>query len=284
MQSSLLRIGGPMLCVILTLGLIMAGKSALTGSESMAVPDMTLETPDLGDVPTIGEDPDVSDTVPVEPDMEPMPFSPDAQKPVEDVTPVPVPEPPAVDTAPLSAPHEAPIDPATLEETILRHPVALSAGLVQFEGRTIQIAGVKPQSADRICRATTGDWPCGTVARTAFRNFIRARAFACRTPKGEWSGTVTARCTIGDDDPALWLARNGWAEVEGNDTALAAAVASAKMTTKGFYRTAAEPSSRLPILDLDALNAALSAVGFPRLGKSRRCRCSRCLARWVQRP
>lgn len=246
MPPSLLRIGGPMLCVVLTLGLLMAGKSALTSSQSMAVPDMTLETPDLGDVPTIGEDPALSDTVPAEPGTEPMPFSPDAQKPEGDVTPVPVPEPPTVDAAPLSAPHEAPVDPATLEETILRHPVALSAGLVQFEGRTIQIAGVKPQSGDRICRATTGDWPCGGIARTAFRNFIRARAFTCRTPKGGWSGTVTARCTIGTDDPALWLARNGWAEVDGGDTALTAAVASAKMTTKGFYRTGAEPSLPSP--------------------------------------
>ncbi|PYE46714.1 hypothetical protein DFI02_101860 [Rhizobium sp. PP-F2F-G20b] len=242
MQRSLLRIGGPTLCVVLTLGLLMAGKSAITGAESTAVPEMTLETPDLSDVPTIGEDPAVSADVPADPDTEAMPFSPDVQKPEGDVTPVPVPEPPAVDSESLAPPGEVPVDPATLEETILRHPVALSAGLVQFEGRTIQIAGVKPQSADRICRATTGDWPCGTVARTAFRNFIRARAFTCQTPKGGWSGTVTARCTVGTDDPALWLAHNGWAEVDGDDTALTAAVASAKTTAKGFYRAGTEPS------------------------------------------
>ncbi len=240
MHRFLLRIGGPALCVVLTLGLLLAGKSAITGEESTAAPEMTLETPDLGDVPTIGEDPDIGDIVPADPGAEPLPFSPEVPQPGGVVTPGPVPEPPPAAGARPSA---TPVDPATLEETILRHPVALSAGLVDFEGRTIQIAGVKPQSAERICRATTGDWPCGTIARTAFRNFIRARAFTCQTPKGGWSGTATARCTIGTDDPALWLARNGWAEVEGDDTALTAAVASAKTTSKGFYRSGTEPSA-----------------------------------------
>lgn len=247
MQRPLLRIGGPALCIALTVGLLLTGKSAImgTGAQNAAVPEMSLETPDLDDVPTIGEEPDVNETVPANPGMEAMPTSPaspDALTSRGDATPAPVPEPPAVEAAPLAPPDAAPVDPATLEETILRHPVALSAGLVQFEERSIQIAGVKPQSADRICQATTGDWPCGTLARTAFRNFIRSRAFTCRTPKGGWNGTIVAPCTVGPDDPALWLARNGWAEVDGDDTALLSAVASAKATAKGFYRAGAEPS------------------------------------------
>ena len=245
MHASLLRIGGPTLCVILTIGLLLAGKSAITGVESAAVPDMALETPDLSDVPTIGEEPAGSADVPADPGMEAMPFSPDAPTTNDGVTPKVAPEPPAVDTAPLAPPSAAPADPAPspapLTEAILRHPVALSAGLIQFDGRTIQLAGIKPQSADRICTSTRGDWPCGTVARTAFRNFIRARAFTCQVPAGDANDTVTADCRVGTDDPALWLARNGWAEVDGNDPDLTAALEAAKATAKGFYRAGSEP-------------------------------------------
>jgi endonuclease YncB( thermonuclease family) len=249
MQRFLLPVGGPLLCIALTIGLLLAGKASISGAENAAAPEMTLETPDLNDVPTIGEAPSadggpVMDEVLETPERaeggsepgkadgadtltEPQPSSRQDQA----VTSAPLAPPPST-----PAPSPASPDSDALEETILRHPVALAAGLVQFGDRTIQIAGLRPQAADRLCTQDTGTWPCGTMARTAFRNFIRARAFTCQTPKGGWTGTTTARCTIGSDDPALWLARNGWAEPETDDPALQAAANAARQTGKGFYR------------------------------------------------
>lgn len=117
---------------------------------------------------------------------------------------------------------------------VLRHPIALSAGLIRFGDRQLQLEGLAPQDAERTCGEGAKSWPCGAVARTAFRNFLRARALLCIVPKKGWQGTVTADCTIGNLDPAAWLAENGWAEAEAGSP-LADKVDVARSARLGFY-------------------------------------------------
>jgi endonuclease YncB( thermonuclease family) len=265
MQRSLLHIGGPLLCVVLTIGLLLTGKSAIGGRESASLPDLALETPDLTDVPSLGEEP-AGETPDVAAGAEAEetrakggePATTDALRgddalagDADGAPPVPdaaATKPQTVTAAPLAPPQTDPqaSGGTELEEAVLRHPIAVSAGLVSFDGRLIQIEGLRPQSPDRVCTTSAGPWPCGTVARTAFRNFIRARAFTCQTPRSGWEGTLTARCTVGRDDPALWLARNGWAETDAATGPLHDAVETARRTVKGFYRLHEAPPLAMP--------------------------------------
>ncbi len=128
-------------------------------------------------------------------------------------------------------------DPVAKQEpvpVVLRHPIALSAGLIRFGDRQLQLEGLAPQDAERSCGDGAKSWPCGAVARTAFRNFLRARALLCIVPKKGWQGTVTADCTIGNLDPAAWLAENGWAEASAGSP-LAGKVDAARKSRLGFY-------------------------------------------------
>ena len=151
MQRLLLPVGGPLLCIALTMGLLLAGKASISGAQNAAAPEMTLETPDLTDVPTIGEAPS-ADGGPV---MDEVLETPKEAKGGSE-TGSPSSSAPSSLAPPSSGlPSPVQTDSNALEETILRHPVALAAGLVQFGDQAIQIAGLRPQAADRVCTAET---------------------------------------------------------------------------------------------------------------------------------
>ncbi|NMG41056.1 thermonuclease family protein [Chelativorans sp. ZYF759] len=112
---------------------------------------------------------------------------------------------------PLSPLGAAP-DPANMppRETVLHRPVALAAGLVQAQGHDIALAGIETVDPEEMCDHEGRQWPCGAHARTAFRNFLRARALSCIVPATPLRETLTVKCTVAGADPALWLAENGW--------------------------------------------------------------------------
>lgn len=107
------------------------------------------------------------------------------------------------------------LQPATSEDGILLYrPVTLGAGLLSFSGRNLRLAGLEPTAADRFCRKESGEgyWPCGMMARTALRNFLRGRAVECDVASDDWTGTAVSTCTVNDQDIAAWLVERGWAE------------------------------------------------------------------------
>lgn len=68
---------------------------------------------------------------------------------------------------------------------------------------------------DEQCSSADGSsWPCGMVARTAFRNWLRGRAIECIVGEPAASGTVISDCRLGKQDVALWLVENGLASAE----------------------------------------------------------------------
>lgn len=93
--------------------------------------------------------------------------------------------------------------------TGLFQPVAVAAGIVQSKGYTVRLAGIDIVPVDEKCGSGATAWNCGIVARTAFRSFLRGRALSCILP--DEGRNFTLSCTLGDEDPALWLARQGWA-------------------------------------------------------------------------
>lgn len=268
MKRYLLTIGGGLAGIVLTVILLMTGASTIQGRQSTATPGLTLETPDMADVPDLGGDgmtaaetgggepvsvdPAPIDPVPVDPAIgDPSPVDPAStlsldnglpqtdDKAVRDIAPEHFGLPQEVTAQPLEriAPR-TPLSQAVIRPepvpSVLRHPVALSAGLIRFGGQLLQLDGIAPQEADRVCGEAGKTWPCGVVARTAFRNFLRARALLCMVPKNGWQGTLTAACSVNNIDPAAWLAENGWADAPAGSP-LAAKVDAARQSGLGFF-------------------------------------------------
>ncbi|WP_026613328.1 thermonuclease family protein [Ensifer aridi] len=227
MRQQLITTAGGLAALALYAGILMSGADAIRNGESVATPDFVLETPEAAIIeePPLQEEAP-ADTVgggdsgadseaaspapapdaeigkssrvavrPIEPGLFTLPED-GVAKPLERVAPRP----------PLSKP-PGEEKPAT---TVYRRPVALAAGLVRSDDKTLQIKDIEPQNAEKMCDGNGKSWPCGMVARTAFRNFLRARALVCDAPE-ESGGTVTARCSVGGQDIAAWLVANGWA-------------------------------------------------------------------------
>lgn len=117
-------------------------------------------------------------------------------------TPKP-PEPPAP---------AAPVD-AGEQMQLLQRPVAVAAGRLESQGRTIELQGIEIVPVEQTCQTSSGEsWPCGMQARTAFRQWLRSRAVMCRLPENDSGAAVATECTLGNEDAAAWLVANGWAK------------------------------------------------------------------------
>lgn len=148
---------------------------------------------------------------------------------------------PRIDDRPLTRlPPREPLTPPKAEEpqaasTLLHRPLAISAGVLSFGGRDLEIAGIVPTEPDRLCTSDEGErWPCGMVARTAFRNYLRGRSLECDVPDADWQGTANAACRMMEADLGLWLAQSGWAEAE-TGSPYAEAAAEARDARRGIF-------------------------------------------------
>jgi endonuclease YncB( thermonuclease family) len=124
--------------------------------------------------------------------------------------------------------------PETKKSTELARPVVENAGLLSFGERRLQLAGIIPTPADRICGTGNGRWPCGMLAKTALRLMLRNRTVTCDLRDAEWTGTAIADCRIGEQDIGRWLAENGWAEAAAGSPFIAAAE-KAKQDRQGLH-------------------------------------------------
>ena len=127
--------------------------------------------------------------------------------------------------------HE-PFGPPVPQGTLLYRPVAQAAGEIEADGHDVRLAGIEVTPADRTCKDESGrKWPCGAMARTAFRAWIRGRAASCDVPSH--GGKITTHCTLDGEDMALWLVSNGWAKSA--DGQYDEAEATARKEKKGLF-------------------------------------------------
>ncbi|MHC2299288.1 thermonuclease family protein [Rhizobium mongolense] len=125
--------------------------------------------------------------------------------------------------------------PEPQKAATLQRPVAESAGILAFGNRKLRLAGIVPTQADKVCKEPDGnEWPCGMLAKTNFRLFLRLRSVTCDLEDANWTGVTTASCKIGAQDLSEWLVENGWADAAAG-SALAEAAAKAKAEKKGVY-------------------------------------------------
>lgn len=280
MKRHLLTLGGGLAGIILTIALLMTGASAIQGRQSADTPDFTLETPDMADVPGLGGGTDnaepetggSADAASTENSDADLPAKPELQdKAVRDIAPEQFAYPKEVTAQPLERieprmPLSQPVARPEPVPSVLRHPVALSAGLIQFGERLLQLDGIEPQKADRICGEPGKTWPCGMVAKTAFRNFLRARALVCTVPKNGWQGTLTAACSVNTVNPAAWLAENGWAEATARSP-LSGKVAVARQSRLGFFGDDPRDLRAVPAIPDDTVLPADADAGVDKMGQ-----------------
>ncbi|MGF6253889.1 thermonuclease family protein [Ensifer sp. LBL] len=247
MRQHLYTLAGGIAAIALFTGILYAGAVAIRDRETAATPELVLETPDMTDFEATPDQAD--DEVPLGPGapsggaattgeqpqgttttekaaraIEPQQFGlPDTvtSAPLERVEP----------RAPLSEPKK---EAKAAGPTVLYRPVAVAAGVIQFDKLTLQIDGIEPEQAERTCESGGKSWPCGIVARTAFRNFLRARAVSCDLPEAGPGPSATASCTLGGQDLATWLVDNGWATPVAGSS-LEKRADAARQAKLGFY-------------------------------------------------
>lgn len=94
---------------------------------------------------------------------------------------------------------------------LLYRPIALAAGIVEAQGYKIRIAGMVPVTPDTVCgEQAVIQRPCGRLALTAFRAWLRGRAIECDLQQPLADGMIEASCRLGGKDAASWLVENGW--------------------------------------------------------------------------
>ncbi|MBV2186514.1 MAG: hypothetical protein KUL88_18485 [Rhizobium sp.] len=118
---------------------------------------------------------------------------------------------------------------------LLPRPESVEAGLIAFGPRNLKLADIATTDRMRTCSSSKGgEWPCGMVARTQQRLFLRNRTIACETDSAKWEGMIEARCRVGELDIATWLAENGWAEAPVGSP-LAALTEKARSERRGLF-------------------------------------------------
>lgn len=222
MRQHIYTLAGGIAAIALFTGILYAGSAAIRDRESAAAPELVLETPDMSDLQPAPEEGEAGD-VPLDlgsagTNAEGATENPAPGSSAAAIEPQQLGEPDKVSRTPLDEvkpePPLADQDNATkaaAKPTVLYRPVAIAAGLIQFDKLTLQLEGIEPEQAERTCESNGKTWPCGVVARTAFRNFLKARALSCNLPEGAVGPSATASCSLGAQDVATWLVDNGWA-------------------------------------------------------------------------
>ncbi len=151
--------------------------------------------------------------------------------PLERVATVPQPTPPSQPKTELPAKPEK----QYLRWRLVFNAIASSAGILQVGETALVLPGIDTVSADESCTASSGaNWPCGMIARTAFRNYLQGRALNCHVPDNPEDKAIIAECLLQGQDPAAWLVEQGWARTKPG-SALAELAEIAKTSKRGIY-------------------------------------------------
>lgn len=96
--------------------------------------------------------------------------------------------------------------------TLTGRASVIDGDTLEIHGERIRILDVDAPESRQACTATDGtEWRCGQRAALAVADWIGTRPVTCEATKLDRYKRHLARCTIGGEDLAAWLASNGWA-------------------------------------------------------------------------
>jgi len=97
---------------------------------------------------------------------------------------------------------------------IVARPAIVAAGVLETTRGRVTLKDIVPLDPAESCGQGASKWPCGQLASTQFRRFLRGRPLNCDIADPAWQGEVMARCTLGKEDVGSWLVENGWARAQ----------------------------------------------------------------------
>ncbi|MCE7029373.1 thermonuclease family protein [Jiella avicenniae] len=130
----------------------------------------------------------------------------------------------------------------TPKPQLLPRPVALDGARIAYRQGTINLPGVEALPLDQRCGTGAEAFPCGVMARTELRRFLRGRSIECDVPPefGVRRGEATSACTVAGDDIGRWVVENGWGKATAGGP-YAEAQAAAKKARRGVWQYDAVP-------------------------------------------
>jgi endonuclease YncB( thermonuclease family) len=101
---------------------------------------------------------------------------------------------------------------AASAETIAGPASIIDADTIQVNGEVIRFLDIDAPEKDQYCVQAQGDvsWECGVQATSALIDWIGQQVVTCETDKLDRYRRHLARCAVGGEDVATWLAESGW--------------------------------------------------------------------------
>lgn len=158
--------------------------------------------------------PPAARTAEVAPSQPPTPATlPSQTPPPEQVSTVPsaAPADQPAKAAPVVPTRQSPPEPAAPAFQVVAKPAIAAAGILETTRGRVTLKDIVPLDPAEMCGQGASAWPCGQLAATQFRRFLRGRSVNCDIADPAWQGDVTARCSLGKEDVAAWLVEQGWA-------------------------------------------------------------------------
>lgn len=126
---------------------------------------------------------------------------------------------------------------------LLPRPVALDGTRIAYRQGVIVLPGVEALPLAERCGTGADAFPCGVMARTELRRFLRGRSIECDVPGdfGVRRGEANSACTVAGEDIGRWVVENGWGKATAGGPYVEAQAA-AKKARRGVWQYDATPT------------------------------------------
>jgi endonuclease YncB( thermonuclease family) len=120
-------------------------------------------------------------------------------------------------------------------QTIAGPASVVDANTIQINGEVIRFLDINAPERNQVCSQALGDveWECGQEAAFALIDWLGTSSVTCEVDGVDQYQRHLARCNVGGEDIASWLAESGWAMPYGDCACEGVRAASARAAAAG---------------------------------------------------
>lgn len=97
-------------------------------------------------------------------------------------------------------------------QTYVGRAYVIDGDTIEVQEERIRINGIDAPESEQTCDDATGEaYNCGSRATLALAEYLGQRTVHCEEVARDIWDRAVARCSVGGEDVAAWLVRNGWA-------------------------------------------------------------------------